>query len=244
MGEVHIAEYSWGPVLRYRDRADAGRRLAEWIAPRPDPRAVVFALPRGGIPVARALADALGCELRPALVRKLPIPSDPEMGFGAVTVDGTVTLNHDVMRVFGITPEVAETVATEVRAEVERRGSVYPGGWPLPSLGGHRVWMVDDGLATGYSMLASLQMLRKHGAGWLGVTVPCSPIDSLARIEPLTDETWCLIAQRGRGFAVASFYADFHDLSDAEVTGVLGKDAVGSTHPQPQPDRDGTHGAG
>jgi putative phosphoribosyl transferase len=195
--------------------------LAAWIAPEPDAEAVVFALPRGGIPVARPLADALECELRPVLVRKLPIPTEPEMGFGAVTVDGTVTLNHNVMRAFGITPEVAESVAEEVRAEVVRRGSVYPGGWPLPDLAGRRVWVVDDGLATGYSMVASLEMLRKLGASWLGVAVPCSPIDSLARVEPLADEMWCLVAQQGGGFAVASFYVDFHDLRDDEVVEVL-----------------------
>lgn len=221
MGTVNIAEYSWGPTVRYRDRFDAGRRLAEWIAPPPDPDAIVFALPRGGVPVARAVADALGCELRPALVRKLPIPTDPEMGFGAVTVDGTVTLNHRVMGAFGISAEVADAVAKEVRAEVARRASAYPGGWPLPELEGRRVWVIDDGLATGYTMVACLEMLRGRGAGWLGVAVPCSPIDSVARVEPLADEVWCLVAQQGRGFAVASFYVDFHDLSDDEVRGVL-----------------------
>ncbi len=221
MGAVSIQEYSWEPVVRYRDRFDAGRRLAEWISPEPDPDAIVFALPRGGVPVARPLADAVSCELRPVLVRKLPIPTDPEMGFGAVTVDGTVTLNHGVMRAFGITPEVAKAVAEEVQAEVVRRGSVYPGGWPLPDLAGRRVWVVDDGLATGYSMVASLEMLRKLGAGWLGVAVPCSPDDSLARVAPLADEVWCLVAQQGRGFAVASFYVDFHDLRDDEVVEVL-----------------------
>ena len=221
MGVVHVREYSPGPVIRYHDRIDAGRKLAEWIAPDPDAEAVVFALPRGGVPVARAVADALGCELRPALARKLPIPSDPEMGFGAVTVDGTVTLNHEVMEAFRLTAEEAGAIAEQVRREVERRGSVYGGGWPLPELEGRRVWVVDDGLATGYSMLATLGMLRKHGAGWIGVAVPCSPVDSLVRVQPLTDEAWCLVGQQGRPFAVASFYVDFHDLSDDEVRGVL-----------------------
>ena len=89
------------------------------------------------------------------------------------------------------------------------------------------MWVIDDGLATGYTMVACLEMLRGRGAGWLGVAVPCSPIDSVARVEPLADEVWCLVAQQGRGFAVASFYVDFHDLSDDEVVEVLARGRVG-----------------
>lgn len=221
MTTLHIQHRVPGPAVRFSDRADAGRRLAEYIAPQHDRDAVVFGLPRGGLPVGRPLASALRCELRPALVRKLPIPSDPEMGFGAVTIDGTLRLNESVVRAFRISPADVARVAEEVRTEIERRATVYPGGWPLPSLEGRSVWLVDDGLATGLTMLAGAQMLRARGPARLLVAVPCSPSDSLARAAPLADELWCLYAQQSRPFAVASFYRDFHDLTDAEVQTAL-----------------------
>jgi putative phosphoribosyl transferase len=205
----------------FADRAEAGAELAAWIAPQPDRRALVFGLPRGGIPVGRALADALTCPLLPALVRKLPIPDDPEMGFGAVAVDGTVRLNREVIEAFHIPERAVADVVEKVRAEVGRRGSVYPGGWPLPDLAGRRVWLVDDGLATGLSMLTAADMLRAHGPLWLTIAVPCSPADSLATMEAAADEVWCLAVQDSRSFAVASFYRDFHDLSDSEVRAML-----------------------
>jgi predicted phosphoribosyltransferase len=205
----------------FADRAEAGLTLAGWIGPQPDPDAVVFALPRGGIPVGRPLADALRCELRPALVRKLPIPDSPEMGFGAVAVDGTVRLNRAVIESYRISERAVLDTIEQVRAELERRGAVYPGGWPLPDLAGRRVWLVDDGLATGLSMLTAADMLRSLGSASLSIAVPCSPADSLARVRGAADTLWCLAVQDGHPFAVASFYRDFHDLDDAEVRAVL-----------------------
>jgi len=109
----------------------------------------------------------------------------------------------------------------QVRAEVERRGAVYPGGWPLPDLADRHVWLVDDGLATGPTMLAAADMLRSLGSASLSVAIPCSPADSLARVRGAADTLWCLAVQDGHPFAVASFYRDFHDLDDAEVRAVL-----------------------
>jgi len=218
---LHIGRRLAYPVAMFADRADAGLTLAAWIAPQPDPDSVVFALPRGGIPVGRPLADALGCGLRPALVRKLPIPDNPEMGFGAVAVDGSVQLNRTVIELFRISERTVHDTVARVRAEVERRGAVYPGGWPLPDLTGRHVWLVDDGLATGLSMLTAADMLRSLGSASLSIAVPCSPADSLARVSGAADTLWCLAVQDGHPFAVASFYRDFHDLDDAEVRAIL-----------------------
>jgi putative phosphoribosyl transferase len=219
--ELHIGRHLATSVVLFADRAEAGRALAGWIGPRPDPHAVVFALPRGGIPVGRPLADVLGCELLPALVRKLPLPANPEMGFGAVAVDGTVRLNRAVIEAFRIPEGVVHRTVERVRTEVERRGAVYPGGWPLPDLAGRCVWLVDDGLATGLSMLTAADMLRALGPASLSIVVPCSPVDSLARVSRAADFLWCFAAQDGHPFAVASFYRDFHDLDDAEVCEAL-----------------------
>jgi putative phosphoribosyl transferase len=208
----------------FRDRRDAGRRLAAFAVFEPDEGALVLALPRGGIPVARPLADALGCELRPVLVRKLPIPTNPEMGFGAVTIDGTVTLNERVLAAFGIDRSVQERVAEQVRREVERRSRAYPGGWPLPAVCDRRVWLVDDGLATGFSMIAAARMIRPHGPASLTLAAPCAPSDSLTRLAEHVDAEWCLFAQDGHPFAVASYYHDFHEMRDDEVYDLLADD--------------------
>jgi putative phosphoribosyl transferase len=228
--ELHIGRHLARPVVLFANRVEAGIALANWIDPHPDSTALVFALPRGGIPVGRPLADALGCELLPALVRKLPIPTDPEMGFGAVAVDGTVRLNRAVVEAFGIPDRTVNEIVEQVRAEVERRSTVYPGGWPLPNLAGRHLWLVDDGLATGLSMLAAADMLRARQPASLRIAVPCSPSDSIAKVSGAADALWCLAAQDAHPFAVASFYRDFRDLNDAEV-----REALQSRHEASRP---------
>ena len=221
MAEIHVRERVRRPVEQFQDRRAAGRALREYIDPAPDPDALAFAVPRGGVPVARALADALGCPMLPLPVRKLHIPSNPEMGFGAVTLDGTTTLNRPVMAAFGIDDRVALEVITEVLAELRRRAETYPGSWPLPDLTGRRTWLVDDGLATGFSMIAAARMLRARAPSVVCLAVPAAPERSLALLEPYVDVEWCLLSQRPGSFAVASYYKDFRDLTDDEVRGLL-----------------------
>jgi len=219
--KLHVGRRLVRPVVLFADRAEAGLALAGWISPRSDPDAAVFALPRGGVPVGRPLADILRCRLLPALVRKLPLPDNPEMGFGAVAVDGSVRLNEAVVQAFRISPQAVRDTVTRVRAEVERRAAAYPGGWPLPDLAGRCVWLVDDGLATGLTMRTAADMLRALGAASVSIAVPCSPADSLSKVTGAADDVWCFAAQTGHPFAVAAFYRDFHDLSDAEVRALL-----------------------
>jgi predicted phosphoribosyltransferase len=209
------------PYAAYADRLDAGRKLVKWIRPARDKAALVLALPRGGVPVARLLADAIGCELLPVLVRKLPIPTSSEMGFGAITIDGTITLNRPIVAAYGLDRATIERIAEETRAEVERRSRTYPGGWPLPDLEGRHVWLVDDGLATGFSAIAAARMIRARGAARLSLAVPCGPLGSAQRLEREVDDVWCALAQVPGSFAVASFYTDFHDMDDDEVVALL-----------------------
>lgn len=222
MTTVRIIERVDRPRTAFADREAAGRRLAEEVADAADARAVVLALPRGGVPVAVPVAGRLGCELRPVAVRKLPIPTSPEMGFGAVTLDGTVTLNHEVMRTHGISVGSAALVVEQVQAEVVRRAQAYPGAKELPTLGGRRVVIVDDGLATGYTMIAACEMVRHHEPASLTVAVPVAQMPTVDIVAEHCDGLVCLIGQRGGGFAVASFYGSFPDLSDDEVRELLG----------------------
>lgn len=221
---VLVARRVRSAVPAFADRAEAGRVLAAFVSPARDSEAFVLALPRGGVPVARPLADALGCQLRVAGVRKLPVPSSPEMGFGAVTEDGTLVLNDRIVAVAGIGRDVIRTVAEDTRREIERRGATYPRA-DCAEVAGRHVWIVDDGLATGYTAMAAARMVREHSPAAVSLAVPVSPAHSLAYLAGEVDDAYCLIVQEGGGgFAVASFYADFHDLSDAEVLAALRED--------------------
>lgn len=218
---VHVGRRVVFATPVFRDRAAAGDALAAFVAPRRDPSSAVFALPRGGVPVARPLADALECPLLPVLVRKLPIPENPEMGFGAVTLDGTLAINERVRRAWGVGEAETRTIAEDVRAELQRRAQAYPDGEAAGDLAGRRVYLVDDGLATGYTALAAADMLAARGPAAVVLAVPCAPTDSLRSLAGHVTEAYCVYEQTTPPFAVASFYESFPDLTDAEVRRVL-----------------------
>ncbi len=204
----------------YEDRDDAGRKLAgSYRGPRDD--IIVLGIPRGGIPVGYHLAAATGGDLDVVVVRKLPIPASPEAGFGAVAPDGSLVLNDEMMSRLRLPREQIEDIAAEVLREVKRRERVYRGEQPFPELKGRDVVITDDGLATGYTMIAAIRMARSRQPASVSAAVPVSPIDTAERIKPLVDHFHCLQVSRGYPFAVASFYLDFHDMSDEEVTAYL-----------------------
>lgn len=209
------------PREAFRDRAEAGDRLAQAVGAKNDPAASVLAVPRGGVAVGEALARMLGTPLEIILVRKLPIPSSPEAGFGAVGIDGSVVLNEEMLPYAGVSPRERDRIVADVLAEVRRRSVAYVGHDRPPDVRGRRVYMVDDGLASGYTMIAAAQMVRRQEPAQLILAVPVSPIGSLRAAEPYFDDVTCLIAQETHPFAVASFYADFHDMSDDEVRETL-----------------------
>jgi putative phosphoribosyl transferase len=221
MDEVHIRQRVRRPFVAFENREEAGHELAAFVKRPREPQSVVLALPRGGVPVALPLSESLQAPLDLVLVRKLPLPTRPEGGFGAVAVDGSRMLNDLVVKEFGLSQREIEEISARVREEVRRRGREYLGAERLPNVEGRTVFMVDDGLATGYSMIAAAKMVRDVSAERTVLCVPVSPADSLERVRPYFDEIHCLIVQEFPPFAVASFYADFHDMSDEEVLGVL-----------------------
>jgi len=213
------------PFAAFEDRRDAGRRLAEFIGASPDPSALVLAVPRGGVPVAEELASALDAPLDLVFTRKLPIPDSPEAGFGAVTLDGTVVLNESMVRESGLSETAIDRIAIRVRTELRRRVAEYALAGPQAPIHGRHVYLVDDGLATGYTMMAAAEMVRKQSPRRLVLAVPVSPADSIREVEPHVDRLYCLMSQQHPPFAVASFYEDFSDLADAEVQAILMKRA-------------------
>lgn len=225
MKHVYIRERKNKALRRaapeFVNRRDAGERLADFLNRGPTADALVLALPRGGVPVGEPLAERLYAHLDVVLVRKLPVPGSPEQGFGAVTVDGSLTLNGRAVRHFGISPLDIDSIAERVRTEVRRRAKEYRGSELPPVVKGLDVFLVDDGLATGYTMMAAAKMIRKQGPRSLVLGVPVAPVDSLEAVAASFDEVYCLIVQENPPFAVASVYQDFHDLSDDEVREVL-----------------------
>jgi putative phosphoribosyl transferase len=203
-------------------RQDAGRSLASALSERyVEVDGIALAIPRGGMPVAFEIAQALKIPLDVIVPRKIPIPWDPEAGFGAVTADGTLLLNEPLVAQLGLTEAQIGRLATQVQEEVRRRLKVYRGNQPMPKLKGKTVFLIDDGLASGFTMLTTVRSVRRGEPSEIVVVVPVSPRRSVKLVEPEVDDLVCLVVQERTPFAVASFYRSFRDLSDEEVISYL-----------------------
>jgi putative phosphoribosyl transferase len=204
---------------RFRDRAEAGRLLAERLqqyGARDD--VVVLALPRGGVPVAYEVAQALGAPLGVFVVRKVGVPGHEELAMGAIASGGVLLLNDRLVRALGISPEELErAVAAEAR-ELERRQAAY-GGEP-PDLAGKTVILVDDGLATGATMRAAALAVRRLNPARVVVAVPVAAEETCKQFENVVDEIVCHVTPRPFQ-AVGLWYDDFTQTTDDEVRTLL-----------------------
>jgi putative phosphoribosyl transferase len=209
-------------VQRFRDRAEAGRelgeRLAEAYAGRPD--VLVLALPRGGVVVGREVADRLDAPLDVLVVRKLGFPGQSELAMGAIASGGVRVLNEALLEQTGVSEGLVEDVVARERVELERREALYRGDRPAPDVAGKTTLVVDDGLATGSTMLAAVQALRSLRAGRTVVAVPTAPRQTCEALEDVADEVVCL--RRPEPFyAVGLSYVDFAEVTDDEVRALL-----------------------
>ncbi|TYO91520.1 erythromycin esterase-like protein [Oceanicella actignis] len=206
----------------FEDRADAGRRLAARLAAMAPENPVVYALPRGGVPVAVEIAHALGAPLDLVMVRKIGAPGAPEVAAAAV-VEGDpprTIVNEEVMRAAGADAAWFERARARELAELRRRRARYLGERPRISPAGRTAIVVDDGLATGATMKAALAALRAQGAARVIVAVPVAPAEQIPQLARLADDVVCLLpARHFRG--VGCFYRDFHQLTDEETVGLL-----------------------
>jgi putative phosphoribosyl transferase len=205
----------------FRDRREAGQKLAAALKALRLPDPLVLAIPRGGVPVGCELAKALHAPFDLIVPRKLPIPYNPEAGFGAVTPDGTVVLNDPLVRELGLSKSDIDNIVMAVLDEVQRRVKAYRPG-PALDLKGKTVIVTDDGLASGYTMIAAVRAVRKKAPEKVVVAVPCSPRSSVELLEKEADAVISLYVQEHGSFAVASYYEEFPDLSDGEVLALLG----------------------
>lgn len=205
---------------RFRDRDDAGRRLAERLLADGARVDLVLALPRGGVPVAAPVARALGVPLDVLIVRKLGLPGHAEVAMGAIGPGGVRVLVDAVVRDSGIEPAALRRVEAAERRELERREDVYRGGRPPLELTGHRVLIVDDGLATGATARAAVAVARAAGAAWVGLAVPIGPPDASGELSAEVDRLWVLHAPAWFA-AVGQGYERFGQVGDDDVRAAL-----------------------
>ena len=210
-------DWWWQSDVAFPDRVSAGVRLADRLLHHRGHDPVVLGIARGGVIVGAPIAQALDSDLEVIVPRKLPIPFNPEAGFGAVAEDGTVYLDHGLMQACHLTPEDVESIRIKVLEEIRRRIERYRGNRPLPDMSGRTVILTDDGLATGYTMMAAIASVRQHRPHRVVVAVPVSPARTAQTVSQMSDEFVCLLTVDTPVFAVASFYEDFHDLTDEEV---------------------------
>jgi putative phosphoribosyl transferase len=213
----------WGrATVPFRDRDDAGTQLAARCLHLADPHQppTVLGLPRGGVPVAAHVAAAVDAPLDVLVVRKIGCPWQPELGVGAIGEEGEELLDAGLLQRLGLTRDALAPVLERERAELERRVERYRSGRPLPATAGRTVILVDDGIATGGTIRAAIDVLRARGAGRIVVAVPVAAADVVASLRPLVDEVVVLYAPSVLG-AVGSAYVDFSQTSDAEVSSVL-----------------------
>jgi putative phosphoribosyl transferase len=210
--------------MKFMNRGEAGRRLADKLLHLKDRQPIVLALPRGGVPVGFEIARALDAPLDIVLVRKIGVPWQPELALGAVT-DGA---SHETFIDRGLAKSLAvpdsyikEETARQLE-EIERRRKLYCEGRPALEVAGHTAIVVDDGIATGATMRVALQALRRRGPARLVLAVPVAPPDTLAGLREEVDEAVCLETPIGL-WAIGFYYRDFHQMSDTEVTDLLGR---------------------
>jgi putative phosphoribosyl transferase len=206
--------------MRYDHRRHAGELLGAEVAELDPPDPVVYGLPRGGLPVAVEVARALGCPLDVLVVRKIGVPFQPELAMGAIAEDDVVVRNDDVIGMARISDEDFEAVAAREREELDDRVTRYRAeGEKLPPLG-HTALVVDDGLATGSTARAAIEVLRAQGATAVWLAVPVAPRDSMRDLEGKADRVVVLSSPRHFG-AVGSWYKDFTQVGDEEVRRLL-----------------------
>jgi predicted phosphoribosyltransferase len=209
---------TWENGVPFKDRTDAGKRLAAALAEYKDQRPAVLALPRGGVPVAAEVAALLAAPLDLILVRKIGVPFQPELAMGAVVDGGSplIVRNEGVIQLAGIDEPDFEAICNRELEEIERRRRLYLGNRKRVDVAGRIAIIVDDGIATGATIRAALRATRMRNPKKLVLAIPVAPSDSLAVMRAEADDVVCLedYAQFG---AIGLYYSDFRQLSDEEV---------------------------
>lgn len=204
----------------YEDRLDAGRRLAEKLAAYHG-NCLVFGVANGGLPVAAEVAALLEVDMDTVIALKLPVPFDRESGYGAVAGDGVVVYNKPMMKRLGISDREAQKQADRIRRDVDRRVAFLRGEMTFPWLVGKVAVIVDDGMASGYTMAAAVKAIRNHRAGKVVVAAPIASYSAYQIVKTFADEVVCPIVSRSSWFTVPASYENCARMADQEARSVL-----------------------
>ncbi len=205
----------------FQDRTHAGQVLTRMLAAHDHPAGVVLAIPAGGVPVGMVMAEKLGLDFDMAVVSKITLPWNTEAGFGAVAFDGTVRLNVELMARVNLTAEDVEKGIEKTTAKVSWRVTKLRGNKPFPDLGDRSAILVDDGLASGFTMQTAVAALRKAGAGQIIVAVPTGHRQSVEMIAREVEGLYCANIRGGFSFAVASAYCNWTDVGEEDMVKML-----------------------
>ncbi|HTU19987.1 MAG TPA: phosphoribosyltransferase family protein [Gemmataceae bacterium] len=204
----------------FRDRKDAGRKLAQRLKERAWHDPLVLAIPRGGVVAGAMLAQELGADLDVVLSRKLRAPGQPELAIGAISEDGRVYVNPHALAALDVMDEYIAEERHHQLAEIARRKKLFRAIRPPAPIAGRSVIVTDDGIATGSTMIAALQSLKTQNPHEVVVAVPVASPDRLAEVGRWCDEVVCLLAPEAF-WAIGQFYEDFRQVEDAEVVELL-----------------------
>lgn len=200
----------------FESRYDAGSQLALKLGEYKNQSVVVLAIPNGGLPIALQVALALGADLDLVISRKLPIPLSPEGGFGAVTDDGTIIYNQEVLKKIGLSDQQINYQVSEVRNDIQKRSLLYRGSRPLSVVSDKIAIVVDDGLASGYTMMAAVESVRRRHPKQIVVAVPAASATAVKQVEKIADRVITVVTAFSPRFYVSDFYRYWNVLSDAE----------------------------
>ena len=205
----------------FRDRRDAGILLAEMLRDYGESNAFILAIPAGGVPVAKEVSRLLGLRLDVAIARKVQLPDELEAGFGAIGPDDVLVLNDDLIKERRLTQDIIERQVRKATQSVRWREEIFRENAPYPDLKRKTVIIIDDGLASGFTVLAIIRFAREHGASKVIVAVPTASERAAEMLLQEADEVYVLNIRAGAVYAVAEAYEQWNDISDEEALSIL-----------------------
>jgi putative phosphoribosyl transferase len=201
----------------FENRYDAGRKLAEKLYEYADKGVVVLGIPNGGVAVALGVALALNADLDLVISRKIPLPLSPEGGFGSVTDNGTTIFDEEIIKKAGLSQSQINYQVNQVRSDIRHRSLLYHADQPPVSITGRMVIVVDDGLASGYTMRAAVESLRHRNPKKIIAAVPVGPEPVIEALKKVADSVVTCVVGKEPKFYIADYYRSWHDITDAEV---------------------------
>ncbi|MGZ7119689.1 MAG: phosphoribosyltransferase, partial [Methanobacterium sp.] len=208
-------------IAVFKDRQRAGEVLAEMLSAYKNTDAVVFAIPAGGVPVAAEIALRLQLSLEVAVVSKITLPWNTEAGYGAIAFDGTTILNDGMISRLGLDKSEVEKGIEYTLIKVKRRAQEFKSEHSSRKVSGRTTILVDDGIASGYTMLVAVEALQKAGANQIIIAVPTAHLENIKQLIPKVDAIYCANIRSGWSFAVADAYESWSDVSEEDVIEIL-----------------------